>query len=285
MRKRDMRVGQQYAMQRGPTRRSVLVTLLAKDAPSELGDWVLVRIDERIGKGNEREAPSRSIYPLAGSEPVKLPKKRPEPDPVREAPPGWMPSKGSSVTWAQTQEIPMRVVEVDLERSVAVIEGTIFGMQESFEAVIAELCPRAHGLEVVRQEDVDRRVGERLPEELEGSFEPHPSKPKALHPEPADEAEDIVERLVFSPQLVAFYRRNFAKRASPAVAEQRLRKELEGARKARKRVRGKKHRPYLTLEVPGRFEIPLWKRPLQEDVDSCYVKGITLLRESKRRAA
>jgi hypothetical protein len=259
-----------------------LVTLLAKDAPSEMGNRVIVRIDEGIGKGNEREAPTVSIFPLPGNEPVRTPKKRPEPTPQREAPPGWLPGRGSLVAWTQTQGIPMRVIEIDRDRNVAVVEGKIFGMQERYEAVIAELCPYAQTMETLPQDDVDQSVADRLPPEV-GHKNPQ-LPPKTPRVERLEEDEDIVERLIFSPQLVSFYRRNFAKRSSPAVAERKLRAELEGARKVRKRVRGKKHRPYLTLEVPGRFEVPLWKRPRQGDVDSCYTKGITLLLKDERAA-
>lgn len=278
-----MRVGQQYEMQRGPTRRPVLVTLLAKDAPSEMGNRVVVRIEEGLGKGNEREAPTVSLFSLLGSEPVRPPKKRPEPKSTHEVPSGWIPGKGSSVTWAQTQEIPMRVIDVDRDRGAAVIEGKIFGMLERYEAAIVELCPYVQPLEVLRQDEVDHCVGDRLPQEAERKD--RLSAPRAPGPAPVEEDEGLIARLVFSPQLLSFYRRNFAKRSSPAAAEQKLRAELEGARKVRKRIGDKKHRPYLILEVSGRFEVPLWKRPRLEDVDSCYVKGITLLRGTKQRAA
>jgi len=71
MRKNLMRVGQQYIMQRGPTRCPLAVTLLAKDVPSAMGNRVMVRIEEGTGKGKEVEAPSSSISPFPGSEPVK----------------------------------------------------------------------------------------------------------------------------------------------------------------------------------------------------------------------
>jgi hypothetical protein len=104
MRKNLMRVGQQYIMQRGPTRRPLEVTMLAKDVPSGMGNRVMVRIEE----GKEVEAPSSSISPLPGSEPVKPPpKRRPEPEPVQEAPPGWKPKKDEQVTWEQTLSIPL----------------------------------------------------------------------------------------------------------------------------------------------------------------------------------
>ncbi|MFL5833449.1 MAG: hypothetical protein ACJ76B_05675 [Solirubrobacterales bacterium] len=248
-----------------------------------MGNRVVVRIDEGLGKGNEREAPTVSIFSLPGNEPVRPPKKRPEHKSTHEAPPGWIPGKGSSVTWTQTQEIPMHVIDVDRDRGVAVIEGKIFGMLERYEAVIAELFPYVQPLEVLRQDEVDRCVGDCLPQEA--GRKDRLSPPRAPGPAPVEEGESLIERLVCSPQLLSFYRHNFAKRSSPAAAERKLRAELEGARKVRKRIRGKKHRPYLILEVSGRFEVPLWKRPRLEDVDSCYVKGISLLRGSNQRAA
>lgn len=177
----------------------------------------------------------------------------------------------------------MHVIDVDRDRGVAVIEGKIFGMLERYEAVIAELFPYVQPLEVLRQDEVDRCVGDCLPQEA--GRKDRLSPPRAPGPAPVEEGESLIERLVCSPQLLSFYRHNFAKRSSPAAAERKLRAELEGARKVRKRIRGKKHRPYLILEVSGRFEVPLWKRPRLEDVDSCYVKGISLLRGSNQRAA
>jgi hypothetical protein len=142
MRKNLMRVGQQYIMQRGPTRRPLEVTILAKDVPSGMGNRVMVRIEEGTGKGKEVEAPSSSISPLPGSKSVKPPPKRhPEPEPVQEAPLGWKPKKGEQVTWEQTLAIPLTVIEIDLGTGIAVVEGKVFGGVNRYEVPISQLCP------------------------------------------------------------------------------------------------------------------------------------------------
>jgi hypothetical protein len=142
MRKNLMRVGGRYIMQRGPTRRPLEITLLAKDVPSEMGNRVMVRIEGGTGKGKEVEAPSNSISPLPGSEPVKPPpKRRPEPEQVQEAPPGWVPSRREQVTWQQTLAIPMTVIDVNPHTGVAVVEGKVFGTVNRYDAPISQLCP------------------------------------------------------------------------------------------------------------------------------------------------
>jgi hypothetical protein len=81
-------------------------------------------------------------YPFPGSESVKPPpKRRPEPEPVQEAPLGWKPKKDEQVTWEQTLAIPLTVIEVDRSTGVAVVEGKVFGGVNRYEAPISQLCP------------------------------------------------------------------------------------------------------------------------------------------------
>ncbi|MFL5897152.1 MAG: hypothetical protein ACJ76D_01605 [Solirubrobacterales bacterium] len=274
MRKNQVRIGQRYIMQRGPTRRSVLVTLVAKDAPSEMGNRVVVRIDEGVGKGNEREAPTVSIFPLSGNEPAKSPKKSPGPEPVREAPIGWKPRKNEQVTWTQTLAISMTVIEVDTGNGIAVIEGYVFGGLNRYDAPIPQLCPIKPTFTPVRDLPTRR---DSVPSHGEGG--------EALEPEQDGLPlvvgdEQILDRLTFAPKLIAFYRNKFARRKTLAKAEAQLRSELKSAR-----VRRKHPGQYLTLVVPGRYEIPLKQRPVSDDPESCYVRGITVMKKDGRRAA
>jgi len=274
MRKNEMRIGSQYTMQRGPTKRPLKVTLLAKDVPSAMGNRVMVRIDEGVGTGKEIEAPSSSISPLLGSESVKRPaKKRPESEPVREAPLGWKPKKDEQVTWEQTLGIPMTVIEVNLITGVAVVEGKVFGGVNRYDAPVSQLCPIKPKFTPVDKLPVRRR------KELRAPGTPPPNrfavKPLLL------EDEELIDRLTFAPELIAFYRNKFARRKNLAQAEAQLRRELEGAK-----ARRKNRRQYLTLTVPGRYEIVLWKRPRSDRPDSCYVRGINVLaRKRKKKAA
>lgn len=276
MRKNEMRIGQQYVMQRGPTRNPHKVTLLAKDVPGA-SHRVMVRIEEGISKGKERDVPSASLSPLPGSEPVKpKPKKRPEPEPVQEAPPGWKPKKDEQVTWEQTLTIPMTVLEVREEDGVAVIKGKVFGGVNRYEAPISQLCPLRPKFTPVDQLPVQRGKSSSSPASSTGTPPPNPfaSKPLLL------EDDELIDRLSFAPGLIAFYRNNFAKRRGLADAEAQLRRELGGAEAKRKNSRH-----YLTLTVPGKYEIVLWKRPRSDRPESCYVRGISLLRGRKQKAA
>jgi hypothetical protein len=274
MRKNEMRIGSQYTMQRGPTKRPLKVTLLAKDVPSAMGNRVMVSIDEGVGTGKEIEAPSSSISPLLGSEPVKRPaKKRPESEPVREAPLGWKPKKDEQVTWEQTLAIPMTVIEVNLITGAAVVEGKVFGGVNRYDAPVSQLCPIKPKFTPVDKLPVRRRKQSPAPST------PPPNrfavKPLLL------EDEELIDRLTFAPELIAFYRNKFSRRKNLAQAEAQLRRELEGAK-----ARRKNRRQYLTLTVPGRYEIVLWKRPRSDRPDSCYVRGINVLgRKKKKKAA
>jgi len=274
MRKNEMRVGSQYTMQRGPTKRPVKVTLLAKDVPSSMGNRVMVSIEEGVGTGKEIEAPSSSISPLPGKEPVKpAPKKRPEPEPVREAPLGWKPKKDEQVTWEQTLAIPMTVIEVDLRTGVAVVEGKVFGGVNRYDAPVSQLCPINPKFTPVDELPVRRRQQSPAPST------PPPNK-FAVKPLLLED-EELIDRLTFAPEAIAFYRKKFARRKGLAQAEAQLRRELE-----RSEAKRKHPGQYLTLTVPGKYEIVLRKRPRSDRPASCYVRGISLLsRTDKKRAA
>jgi hypothetical protein len=274
MRADEMRTGQEYEMQRGETRRKRRVTLLAKDTPSGRSRYVLVRIKDGISAGKEKEVPSQSIHQLPGTKSTtgRMTRKRTTTMPRTEAPPGWVPVPGEVVTWTQTLSLPLTVLEVDTERGVALVKGEeIFGMEEQYEALVSELCPYSQKPQlVVFDSDIEERLGDRLPQKLGAKSEP--LKPKSSQAEIIERDEDIVERLVFSPQCIAFYRRCFAKGTTEKRAEERLRNELHMAEKIRKAHT----REYLRFRIPGRFDVVLNKRPVQGDFTSCYVAGLQL---------
>jgi hypothetical protein len=277
MRKDEMRIGQEYTMQRGPTKRPLRVTLLAKDVPSAMNNRVMVRIEEGVSMGKEREAPSLSISPLSGSEPVKpKPKKGPEPEPVQEAPPGWEPKKDEQVTWAQTLTIPMTVLEVQANKGIAKIEGYVFGELRCYDAPVSQLVPIKPKFTPVDQ----------LPTRPRASTSSPVSRAESPEPEKAGlplivRDEDILDRLTFDPKVIVYYRNRFAKGMGLQRAEAKLRAELGQAEQKRKHP----GRQYLTFIVPGKFEVSLKKRPISEEPDSCYVRGITVLNRAKKRKA
>jgi hypothetical protein len=94
------------------------------------------------------------------------------------------------------------------------------------------------------------------------------------------EDEELIDRLTFAPQLIAFYRNKFARRKGLADAEAQLRRELEKSEAKRKN-----RRQYLTLTVPGKYEVVLWKRPRSDRPESCYVRGLNVLGAAKKRRA
>lgn len=276
MRKNEMRVGEQYIMQRGPTKRPLRVTLLAKDVPSAMGNRVMVRIEEGVGTGKEREAPSSSISALPGTQPVEPPpKERPDPEAVQKAPPGWGPKKDEQVTWSQTLAIPMTVLEVDLGTGIAVVEGYVFGGMNRYDAPISQLCPIQPKYTPVDQLPAQRREPSASPTSSGATLPPnrYGVEPLLL------EDEDLIDRLIFAPELIAFYRNKFAKRRGLAEAEAQLRRELEGAE-----VKRKNRRQYLTLTVPGKYEVILSRRPHSDRPGSCYVRGIDVLGRAKKAA-
>lgn len=277
MRRKDMCVGGQYEMQRGPTRRPVPVTLMDKRVPSERNNYVLVRIDGGLNKGSKREVPSASIHPLPGTEPARPKKARQQRhrSPIQDVPEGWTPSSGEVVTWTQTLDLRLRVSRVDAKRGIATVAGKVFGMRETYEAPISELRPLAPTLEVVPDEDVEECLGDRLPEKVgqEGISERPPQIDSAK-----EEEEDLLERLIFAPNLLNFYRRRFASDVSLKEAERRLRVELKEAKLVRKRHTGE----YLRFRVKGRFDVVLDHRPGPEDFKSCYVTKLRLPRKKRR---
>jgi hypothetical protein len=270
MRKNEMRVGEQYIMQRGPTKRPLKVRLLAKDVPSAMGNRVMVKIEEGVGTGKEREAPSSSISALPGSQPVKPPpKRRPEPEPMQKVPPGWEPKKDEQVTWSQTLAIPMTVLELDLGTGVAVVEGYVFGGMNRYEAPISQLCPIQPKYTPVDELPVERR---------ESPTSSGATPPSGYDVKPLED-EELIDRLTFAPELIAFYRSKFAKRKGLAEAEAQLRRELEAAE-----VKRKNRHQYLTLTVPGKYEVVLPRRPRSDRPASCYVRGIDVLSRAKKAA-
>jgi hypothetical protein len=255
MRKNEMRTGEQYEMQRGPTRGVRRVTLLTKDAPSGRSHWVRVRVEEGVGKGKEIEAPSASLHPTSGSAATSRPVTSNPSQPRQEAPPGWTPSPGEAVTWKQTLGLRFTVLEVEAGKGVAKIEGVVLGVTKQFDAAVAELSLFRQHIEVVFDSELEARLEGRLPEPLRdkgGSNQPKPSTDLGRGPN-----FDLVARLVFTPDCIDVYRRRFARRTGRAEAERRLRHELEHDAK---RVRSTP-KEYVRLQVPGRFELPLPKRP------------------------
>lgn len=271
-----MQVGRQYELQRSPTRRARRVTLLDKNAPSGRSHWVLVRIEDGLSAGKEKEVASRSLYHLPGT---RLPGRRKTRTPVRperRVPPGWMPKKGDAVAWTQTLGSRCTVLSVDSGRGIAQIETIVMGMTERFDAPFSQLSSFESPDLVVHDGEVEERLGDRLP-----TARPHrlPQKAAPVGDELADpDDEDVVDRLVFSPSCVEFYRRRFARRCDAERAAQRLRAELQRA----KRLRKHPTREYLRLRVPRRFDVVLKKRPAPGDFESCYVHRLQLPAKSKR---
>jgi hypothetical protein len=150
------------------------------------------------------------------------------------------------------------------------------GMQEEFDAPIAELSPYRPQLTPVPDQELEDRLKGRLPEKqrAQGSD----SQPK---PAPVEESgdEDWIERLIFSPGCISFYRRAFAKGASLQEAERRLRNELRGAEKLRKHHTGE----YLRLRVVGRFDAVLKHSPSSGEFQALYVEGLQLPARPKRK--
>jgi hypothetical protein len=277
MRADEMRIGDEYGMQRGPSRRCRQVTLLAREAPSGRSHWVLVRMETGVGAGTEKEVPSQSIYHLPGKEPAaQRPNPRLAPKRETEPPPGWLPACGEAVSWARTLGSRFTVKAVDGARGIATIEGVLLGVAEQFDALISELCPFQQSRLVVHDADIEDRLGGRLPEKLGRPGVPLKSKPPRI--ENVEKDEGVVDRLVFSPDCLNSYRRRFARETSPARAEQRLRAELSGAKKYRRN-----RQEYLRLRVRGKFEVVLKRRPVQGDLGSSYVQGLNFLGPKKRR--
>jgi len=129
MRKTQMRAGEQYEMQRGPTTRPRVVTLLGLDVPSGNSHRVLVRIDEGIGKGREIEAPSQSIFSLPKHDVERGPTPTPRHEPsFAVAPIGWRPMEGKLVEWSRVGGGRFRVLGVDGFRRIARIKGEVLGV-------------------------------------------------------------------------------------------------------------------------------------------------------------
>jgi hypothetical protein len=278
MQKRKMKIGRKYEMQRGPTKRPRLVTLLGLEAPSGATHRVLVRIEEGIGKGREIEAPCQSIFALPDQERHLEPVLSHDAEErLVTAPLGWRPVKGKSVGWSRIGGGCFRVLSVDPSRKTAQIKGEVLGVIEEYEAPIAELAPHRQPRLSLVEEDLNRRLRQRLPEI------PPPVKQEEL-PSPKLTAvpagDDWIDDLVFSPKCLRFYRQRFAKDASLEEAERRLRDELRSARKVRLRRRTDE---YLRLRVKGRFDAILKESPTSGSDDAVYIDGLRLFQ--RRRAA
>lgn len=277
---RHMTVGREYEMHRGPTHGRRLVTLLSKIAPSGKSRRVLVRIEDGVGAGSEREVSTQWIHELPGARPTPSQAAgKPEKRRVPPADPNWLPAPGDAVAWSQTLGSRFTVLSVDAEGGIARIEGVVMQMVEKFDAPVSELSRYQQPRLVVRDAELEDRLRDRLPKKAGHPGGQHKSKPPRI--ESIEEDEDLVERLVFSLGCIDFYRHRFAKGSSPQAAEERLRKDLRAAKKIRKRHT----REYLRLRVPQRFDVVLMDRPLQGDIASCYVSRLQLPAKSRRHAA
>lgn len=271
-----MQVGKQYEMQRGPTRKTRRVTLLDRTAPSGRSHWVLVRIEDGISAGKEKEVSSQSLHHLPGQRPAERRKVRKPTRLERRVPHGWVPERGDVVAWTQTLGSRCTVLLVDSEQGIARIEAVVMGMTECFDAPISELSPYESPDLVVLDGELEERLGDRLPPTRPHRLPPERARTSSEVPELDD--EDVIERLIFSPSCITFYQRRFARGCDVGRAEERLRAELHQA----KRLRKHPTREYLRLRVPRRFDVVLKKRPMQEDFESCYVRHLQLPAKSKR---
>lgn len=272
-----MRVGSEYAMQRGPTRKVRRVTLVDTVAPSGRSHWVLVRFESGISAGQVKQVSSQSLWPLSNSMPVKPPKARDSAPKRHTVPQDWMPVEGEAVAWKQTLGSRCTVLSVDPEKHVARIEALLMGVVKQFDAPIPELSPYVSPRPRIIDHEVEDQLAGRLPQP---PSMPVPLKTKHTGVGSARLDEDVVERLIFSPGCIDFYRRRFCRRCKNAgQAEKRLRRELRGARPMRKNPQ----REYLRLRVPRRFDVVLRKRPEPGDFASCYVTGLEL--PARRRSA
>jgi hypothetical protein len=271
----QIRPGQKYSMQRGPTRNPHVVTVLAVPAPSGKRGSVQVRIEDGLSKGKVIEAPSVSIDYLPGQEPVR-PKKAKRQSLASQdlvAPVGWGPRVGEPVAWTQTLGARMEVVSVDPEGKVARVRGKVLGTSQEFDAPVVELAPFRQRLEYVATAELEGKL--KLPEKHRGSAEG--SRSRSM-PEPVEDDDGLVDRLVFDPKVVQQYKRRFARSAAPVEVEHLLREELRTAKRVRK-----SRKEYLRLQVPGRFEVPLRKRPVAGDLDSCWVSVLVMAIQPKVR--
>lgn len=251
MRASDMRAGQEYELQRSPGRRVRRVTLISTKPPSGRSHWVLVRFEDGISAGTEKEVSSQSIYPLSDAEPLKRRKRK---KPERVVPPGWMPTRGEAVAWTQTLGSRCTVLAVDAQKGVARIEGIVLGMEKQFDAPVSELSPYEQPELVVHEGELQTRLDHRLPV---SRIPQKDNKPEPSHKAERGPNAEIVGRLVFSAKCINAYRRRFARNLSKTEAERRLRRELEyDARRVRSNPK-----EYVRLQVEDRFEVPLRKRP------------------------
>lgn len=274
MRKSQMRAGEQYEMQRGPTKRPRVVTLLGFEVPSGNSHRVLVRIDEGIGKGREIEAPSQSIFSLQKHDVEPSPTPASELDPsFAAAPIGWKPVEGRLVGWSRVGGGRFRVLRVDGFRRIAQIKGEVLGVVEEYDVPFTELAPfREPRLSVV-EDDLQERLTDRLPS-IPPTAEPDEASSPTLTQ--VDDHRDWINELLFSPKCLRFYRRRFARGASLTEAEERLRQELRGATKVRLRRRKDE---YLRLRVPGRFDAILKESPTAGSENAGYIDGLRLPRQ------
>jgi hypothetical protein len=267
-----MKIGQKYLMQRGPTKNPRKVSLLATQAPSGKRGWVQVRIEEGIGTGKVIEAPSQSIDYMPGQEPVSQKKRKPVPKAQEiEAPPGWKPKLAEAVAWTQTLGTRMEVIFLNADASVARLKGRVLGVTEEFNAPVVELAPFRQELAQVADDEVESTLGDRLPAKVKAAPTPEPKPSRRVD-------DGLVDRLEFDPRVIERYRRRFARSARPVEAERQLREELRDAKRVR--LTGKE---YLRLQVAGRFEVPLRKRPMAGDYDSCWVGVLVMAIQPKTK--
>ena len=261
--RKDLTVGKQYLVMRGHRRRRV--TLLDKTSATLSRGYVEVEFHEGVKAGKKAQVFCGSVSPLPGSEP-EAPKPRLKKTKKALwliAPDDWDPKPGETVTWSQTGEIRLEVLAYDFDAKVAVVRGTIFGVMEEYKAPRIELAPVARQLESAEEDEgwADD------PYEEESPDTPEPSEPAGVV---AVEHEDLIARLTFSPNCIKFYRHRFAKGASMAEADRRLRNELSKAKMVRPRATG----DYLRFRRRGRFDVILKKRPVVEDPSTTYITSL-----------
>jgi hypothetical protein len=263
--RKDLTVGKQYLVERGHRRRRV--TLLDKTSATLSRGYVEVEFHEGVKAGEKAQVFCGSVAPLPGNapEPPKPQLRKAKRALWLIAPDDWDPRPGETVTWSQTGEIRLEVMTYNSGAKVAAVRGRIFGVMEEYKAPRIELAPVTRQLETAEE-------GEGWAEEPyeEESFDtPEPREPAGVV---SVEHDDLIDRLTFSPNCIKFYRRQFAKRASMAEADRRLRTELRKAEMVRPRTTG----DYLRFRRPGRFDVILKRRPVIEDPSTTYITSLFL---------
>jgi hypothetical protein len=263
--RKDLIVGEQYLFMRG--HRSRRVTLLDKTSAALSRGYVEVEFREGVKAGEKGQVFCGSLSPLPGNDSAapKRPPKKAKRAPWLIAPDDWEPRPGEIVTWSRTADIRLDVLTYDPDAKAAVVQGEIFGVMQEYKAPRIELAPVAWRQESFEEEG-DAAEG---PYEEDSVAAPESREPAGVVPVKHD---DLIDRLTFSPKCIEFYRRRFAKGASMAEADRRLRSELCKAAMIRPRTTG----DYLRFRRRGRFDVVLKKRPVVEDPSTTYITSLYL---------